>query len=43
MSFVSRFFPRLADRIAKRKVIALFKEEMAQRRLIRQELKKQQV
>ena len=43
MSFVSRFFPRLADRIAKRKVIALFKEEMAQRRLKRQELKKQQV
>ena len=43
MSFVSRFFPRLADRIAKRKVIALFKEEMAQRRLKRQELKKEQV
>jgi len=43
MSFVSRFFPRLADRIAKRKVIALFKEEMAQRRIKRQELKKQQV
>ena len=43
MSFVSRFFPRLADRIAKRKVIALFKEEMTQRRLKRQELKKQQV
>jgi short-subunit dehydrogenase len=43
MSFVSRFFPRLADRIAKRKVIALFKEEMTQRRLKRQELKKEQV
>ena len=43
MSFVSRFFPRLADRIAKRKVIALFKEEMAQRRLRRLELKKQQI
>lgn len=43
MSFVSRFFPRLADRIARRKVVALFREEIAQRRLKRLELKKEQV
>jgi len=43
MSFVSRFLPRLADRIAKRKVVALFKEEIAERRLKRQEYKKEQV
>jgi short-subunit dehydrogenase len=30
--WVSRFFPRLADRIAKRKVRELFKDEMAARR-----------
>jgi short-subunit dehydrogenase len=29
MVFVSRFFPRLADRIARRKVRSLFQEEMA--------------
>jgi short-subunit dehydrogenase len=29
---VSRFFPRLADRIARRKVLALFREEIAARR-----------
>jgi short-subunit dehydrogenase len=30
--FVSRFFPRLADHIARRKVLALFRDEMAARR-----------
>jgi short-subunit dehydrogenase len=30
--FVSRFFPRLADRIARRKVLALFRDEIAARR-----------
>ncbi len=32
MVLVSRFFPRLADRIARRKVCSLFVEEMASRR-----------
>lgn len=32
MVFVSRFFPRLANRIAQKKVCSLFVEEMAQRR-----------
>ena len=31
MVFVSRFFPRLADRVAARRVRALFKDEMAAR------------
>jgi short-subunit dehydrogenase len=30
--FVSRFFPRLADRIARKKVVALFKDEIEQRK-----------
>jgi short-subunit dehydrogenase len=30
--WISRFFPRLADRIARRKVLALFREEIAARR-----------
>ncbi len=34
---VSRFFPRLADRIARRKVRGLFREEIAERRRKRQE------
>jgi hypothetical protein len=33
--FVSRFLPRLADRIARRKVRALFRDEIAARRLSR--------
>jgi short-subunit dehydrogenase len=33
--FVSRFFPRLADRIAKRKVRSLFRTEIAERRELR--------
>jgi short-subunit dehydrogenase len=33
MVFVSRFFPRLADRVARRKVRELFKEEIEARRL----------
>ena len=37
MIFVSRFFPRLADVIAKKKVCSLFMEEMAQRRQKRTE------
>jgi short-subunit dehydrogenase len=37
IAFVSRFFPRLADRIAARKVRSLFVEEMAARRLQRSE------
>src|SRR5207248_8689415 len=32
MLFVSRFFPRLADRIARRRVRALFKDEIEARR-----------
>jgi short-subunit dehydrogenase len=32
LAFVSRFLPRLADRIAARKVRSLFREEIAQRR-----------
>ncbi len=35
--FVSRFLPRLADRIARRKVLALFREEIAARRMVSQE------
>jgi short-subunit dehydrogenase len=34
---VSRFLPRLADRIARRKVLALFREEIAARRMVSQE------
>jgi short-subunit dehydrogenase len=37
MVFVSRFFPRLADLISKKKVRSLFVEEMAQRRQKREE------
>jgi short-subunit dehydrogenase len=37
MVFVSRFFPRLADRIAARRVRALFKDEIEARRAHRQE------
>jgi short-subunit dehydrogenase len=33
MVFVSRFFPRLADRIAARRVRALFRDEIEDRRL----------
>jgi short-subunit dehydrogenase len=33
---VSRFFPRLADRVARRKVVALFRDEIAARRGQRQ-------
>jgi hypothetical protein len=43
MAFVSRFFPRLADRIAKKRVIALFREEIAERQKRRQELLSQNV
>jgi hypothetical protein len=32
MVFVSRFFPRLADRIARKKVRNLFRDEIAARR-----------
>jgi hypothetical protein len=32
MVFISRFFPRLADRIAARRVRALFRDEIAARR-----------
>jgi short-subunit dehydrogenase len=38
MVFVSRFFPRLADRIAARRVRALFREEIAARQHHRNEL-----
>jgi short-subunit dehydrogenase len=37
MVFVSRFFPRLADRIAARRVRSLFREEIEARRLQRQQ------
>jgi short-subunit dehydrogenase len=35
--FISRFFPRLADRIAARRVRSLFKEEIAARRQQKEE------
>jgi short-subunit dehydrogenase len=37
--FISRFFPRLADRIARRKVLALFRDEIAARKAVREESK----
>ncbi len=43
MAFVSRFLPKLADRIARRKVLSLFKDEMAQRRLKKLDLLKAKV
>ena len=33
MVLVSRFFPRLADRVARKKVLSLFKDEIAARRV----------
>lgn len=42
MAFVSRFFPRLADRIARKRVVALFREEIEQRQKQKREFLSQQ-